>query len=252
MEEIVILIVSFFIYCLLGWIWESVILPLSRKQKPYNRGFLNGPWIPIYGFGAILVIVLFDHQINYPFYSLFINGGVVACLLEYLTSYVMEKLFSRRWWDYSDKPFNLNGRICLEGFLCFGLFSVLAVEYVQPLFTKRLLLIDSDLLLIISMGLLFFFMIDVIVSVRVALKIDEKIEEFKMAIEDNEIKLLKNLQEKQVEMQRLFKNNQIKLQHQQIILKNLVKHKKLFKYSQRRLIRSFPDLLKQKKDKRGR
>ena len=56
--KLIILVVSFFIYCLMGWIWESIILPLSRHQKPYNRGFLNGPWIPIYGFGAMLVIVL--------------------------------------------------------------------------------------------------------------------------------------------------------------------------------------------------
>ena len=99
-------------------------------SKTYNRGFLNGPWIPIYGFGAMLVIVLFDiQQVNYPIYTLFISGGVVACLLEYITSYVMEKLFHRRWWDYSQKAFNLNGRVCLEGFICFGLFSVVAIDY---------------------------------------------------------------------------------------------------------------------------
>lgn len=136
--------------------------------------------------------------------------------------------------------------------MCFGLFSVLAVDYVQPLFTKRLSLIDNNLLVFISVGLLFLFMIDVVVSTRVALRINEKIEEFKEVVEDNEIKLLKNLQEKQMEIQRLFKNNQSQLQRQQVILKNLIKHKKIFKYSQRRLIRSFPDLLKQKKDKRGR
>ena len=142
--KLIILVVSFFIYCLMGWIWESIILPLSRHQKPYNRGFLNGPWIPIYGFGAMLVIVLFDiQQVNYPIYTLFISGGVVACLLEYITSYVMEKLFHRRWWDYSQKAFNLNGRVCLEGFICFGLFSVVAIDYVQPFFTSKLLLVDE-------------------------------------------------------------------------------------------------------------
>ena len=124
----------------MGWVWESIILPLARKEVPYNRGFLNGPWIPIYGFGAMLVIILFDiHQISYPIHVLFLSSGVVACLLEYLTSFVMEKLFHRRWWDYSQKSFNINGRVCLEGFLCFGLFSVVAINYIQPFFTKELL-----------------------------------------------------------------------------------------------------------------
>ena len=99
---LMILVISFYLYCFFGWVWESFVLPLSRKQLPYNRGFLYGPWIPIYGFGAILVIVLFDiRHVNYPFYVLVLGGGVVSCLLEYITSFIMEELFHRRWWDYS-------------------------------------------------------------------------------------------------------------------------------------------------------
>ena len=86
---LMILVISFYLYCFFGWVWESFVLPLSRKQLPYNRGFLYGPWIPIYGFGAILVIVLFDiRHVNYPFYVLVLGGGVVSCLLEYITYFI--------------------------------------------------------------------------------------------------------------------------------------------------------------------
>ena len=227
--KLIILVVSFFIYCLMGWIWESIILPLSRHQKPYNRGFLNGPWIPIYGFGAMLVIVLFDIQrVNYPIYTLFISGGVVACLLEYITSYVMEKLFHRRWWDYSQKAFNLNGRVCLEGFICFGLFSVVAIDYVQPFFTSKLLLVDENILFVLSGVLSVLFIVDTIVSTHVA--------------------LVASIEEKQNEARAYIEKQRLEWQKQQVVLKSLIRQKKLFKYGHRRLIRAFPDLLKRKKD----
>lgn len=247
-DKLIILVASFFIYCFLGWVWESIILPLSRKQKPYNRGFLNGPWIPIYGFGAILVIVLFDiHKTDYPVYALFINGAVVACLLEYITSYGMEKLFHQRWWDYSHKPFNLNGRVCLEGFVCFGGFSVVAIDYVQPFFTYELSKVDEKLLFIIASVLTILFIFDTIVSTRIALNIEKKVEQFKQTIENNEMVLLKNLLEKQQEVNKRIGKNRLQWQRQQIIFKNLIKQKGNLKYSQRRLIRAFPDLLKHKK-----
>lgn len=246
--EIIILVVSFYIYCFLGWVWESIILPLSRKQKPYNSGFLNGPWIPIYGFGAMLVIVLFDiRKIDYPIYALFINGAVVACLLEYITSYGMEKIFHQRWWDYSHQPFNINGRVCLEGFVCFGVFSVVAIDYVQPFFTVELSRVNKNLLFVVAVVLTVVFVFDAFISTRVALNIEKKVEQFKQAIENNEVILLKSLLEKQQEVNKRIEKNRLQWQRQQIIFKNLIKQKGNFRYSQRRLIRAFPNLLKHKK-----
>lgn len=250
-EKLIILVVSFFIYCLMGWIWESIILPLSRGQRPYNRGFLNGPWIPIYGFGAMLVIVLFDiRKVNYPLHTLFINGGVVACLIEYITSYVMERLFHHRWWDYSQKAFNVNGRICLEGFICFGLFSVVAINYIQPFFTSKLLLVDEGLLFIISTVLSLLFIIDTVISVNTALDIENKLGLLKQNLEENERKLLEEMEERHNEVRKYFGKQRADFRKQQIILKSLIKQKKSFKYGHRRLIRAFPDLLKKKNDKK--
>ena len=251
-EQLIILVVSFFIYCLMGWIWESIILPLSRHQKPYNRGFLNGPWIPIYGFGAMLVIVLYDvRQVSYPIYMLFISGGVTACLLEYLTSYVMEKLFHHRWWDYSQKAFNLNGRICLEGFVCFGVFSVVAIDFVQPFFTRQLSLVDENILFIISGILSVLFVIDTIMSTHVALGVEKKVEELRQMIEEKEEKIITALEAKQAQARSSWEVYSLELQKQQLFIRTLVKNKQLLKYGHRRLIRAFPDLIKKReKDKK--
>ena len=246
---LMILVISFYLYCFFGWVWESFVLPLSRKQLPYNRGFLYGPWIPIYGFGAILVIVLFDiRHVNYPFYVLVLGGGVVSCLLEYITSFIMEELFHRRWWDYSQKAFNLNGRVCLEGFICFGLFSVVAIDYVQPFFTSKLLLVDENILFVLSGVLSVLFIVDTIVSTHVALDIEKKLELVKQVLEESENRLIASIEEKQNEARAYIEKQRLEWQKQQIVLKSLIRQKKLFKYGHRRLIRAFPDLLKRKKD----
>lgn len=247
-NHVIVLVVSFYIYCFMGWIWESIVLPLVRKQSPYNRGFLNGPWIPIYGFGAMLVIGLFDiRHIKYPIHVLFLSGGVVACLLEYLTSFIMEKLFHRRWWDYSQKAFNINGRVCLEGFLCFGLFSVVAVNYVQPFFTKQLLKVDENILFIISGILSIGFIIDTIMSTHIALDIEKKLELVKQILEESEGKIIAELEKGQARALERLEKRGLEWQKQQLLLKILLKKEKLFTYCHRRLIRAFPHIIKKKR-----
>lgn len=246
-NHLIILIVSFYIYCFMGWVWESIILPLSRKQIPYNRGFLNGPWIPIYGFGAMLVIALFDiRQISYPVYILFLSGGIVACILEYITSYIMEKLFKHRWWDYSQKLFNLNGRVCLEGFLCFGIFSVIAINYIQPFFSRQLLKVDENILFIISAIFSILFIFDGVMSTHVALEIEKKLEIVKQILDEKEEKIIAGLENRQAEIFRKLEKHGLEWQKQQLLLKTLLNKEKLFKYRYRRLIRAFPQIIKRK------
>lgn len=116
------LILWFIIYSFLGWVFEEILGSVKNK-KLVNRGFMSGPYCPIYGFGALVYIGLLQLTDN-PF-LLFFAGGFLACTLEYVTSYLMEKLFGARWWDYSDKPFNLNGRVYLNGFLTFAIAAAL-------------------------------------------------------------------------------------------------------------------------------
>ena len=118
------------IYSIIGWIYESTICSIGHR-KLINRGFLNGPYCPIYGTGAVLVLLVLG-RIKNPV-LLFFAGAVVTCSLEYLTSWLMEKLFHARWWDYSKRKFNIGGRVCLIGAVVFGAFSVVLILFLHPL-----------------------------------------------------------------------------------------------------------------------
>ena len=118
----------FLFYSFCGWIYESILVSI-QERRPVNRGFLNGPLCPIYGTGAVTAIVVLG-QVRNPV-VVFILSAVGACLLEYVTSWVMEQFFHARWWDYSNFRFNLNGRICLWGALIFGIGGVFIVDVAQ-------------------------------------------------------------------------------------------------------------------------
>ena len=117
------------IYSIIGWVYESTICSISQR-KLINRGFLNGPYCPIYGTGAVLVLLVLG-RIQNPV-LLFFAGAVLTCSLEYLTSWLMEKLFHARWWDYSKRKFNIGGRACLIGAVVFGAFSVVLILVLHP------------------------------------------------------------------------------------------------------------------------
>ena len=117
------------IYSIIGWIYESTICSIGQR-KLINRGFLNGPYCPIYGTGAVLVLLVLG-RIQNPV-LLFFAGAVLTCSLEYLTSWLMEKLFHARWWDYSKRKFNIGGRVCLIGAVVFGAFSVVLILVLHP------------------------------------------------------------------------------------------------------------------------
>ncbi|MBW3081522.1 putative ABC transporter permease [Bifidobacterium saguinibicoloris] len=119
-------------YSFMGWAWETMLSVVLRRRFE-DRGMLNGPICPIYGFGALLVLLLL-HDVRNPL-ALFLASGVVACTLEYLSSWVIEKLYHVRFWDYTGKPFNINGRVYLNGFLAFGFGAAAVVLVVQPWMT---------------------------------------------------------------------------------------------------------------------
>lgn len=119
----------FMLYSVIGWLYE-VFLFFLWKKKFINRGFLNGPYCPIYGSGSLLLLFVLG-KIENPF-LLFLLGALLTCTLEYLTSYIMEKMFNARWWDYSDLKFNINGRVSLLGAVAFGIFSALLIKIIHP------------------------------------------------------------------------------------------------------------------------
>ena len=151
------------IYSVIGWVYESTICSIGQR-KLINRGFLNGPYCPIYGTGAVLVLLVLG-RIQNPV-LLFFAGAVLTCSLEYLTSWLMEKLFHARWWDYSKRKCNIGGRVCLIGAVVFGAFSVVLILVLHP-FIKSLTDRLTDPSLNIICAMLFVGIVsDLIVTVK--------------------------------------------------------------------------------------
>lgn len=159
--------ILFLMYSFLGWLME-VLWALYLERKLVDRGFLVGPICPIYGSGCILIILLLSRFIDMPV-LLFVMTILLCTVLEYFTSYFMEKIFHARWWDYSKRKFNLNGRVCLETMIPFGILGTLIVYLVNPFFMDVLLKIPSSVLTGITIFLLVLFVIDFCVSFKVIL-----------------------------------------------------------------------------------
>ena len=152
--------ILFFIYSFLGWIME-VTLTLITDKKFVNRGFLLGPCCPIYGCGCILLNLLLHNYTN-NILVLFILTMFTCSLLEYITSFLMEKIFKLRWWDYSQMKFNINGRICLETMTPFSILGVLAIKIANPFFITNINKLSEKTTL---------FIIDVIISLTIVFKL---------------------------------------------------------------------------------
>ncbi len=154
----------FFIYAFLGWIME-VLYALYDDKQLVNRGFLIGPYCPIYGWGSVFIIYFLQQDLSDPI-AVYLKAILIAAILEYLTSFVMEKLFHARWWDYSDNKFNINGRICLETLLPFGVLAIFIVYIINPLIYKYLILISLPILDTFLIVLCILLVVDTIISFK--------------------------------------------------------------------------------------
>ncbi|MFR0823579.1 MAG: putative ABC transporter permease [Clostridia bacterium] len=158
-------VLLFFIYAFLGWIME-VIGKLIQQKKFINRGFLIGPYCPIYGHGAILITILLSRYKANPF-ILFFMAILICSILEYATSYFMEKIFHARWWDYSQYKFNINGRICLRTMIPFGILGCFIIYISNPLFLEIIEKIPQSILLVLCIFLVSIFIIDNLISFNI-------------------------------------------------------------------------------------
>lgn len=176
-REIEMYIMLFFIYSLAGWLIEMIHATI-REKKFVDRGFLVGPYCPIYGCGVILITLLLQKYADDVVVTFFLS--VIICgTLEYLTSYIMEKIFKARWWDYSNNKFNINGRICLETLVPFGIGGVLVLFVFNPFLEKIINLIPDLALNIVTGVLCVLFLIDCIVSFKIILNLKEMTKELK-------------------------------------------------------------------------
>ena len=163
--------IAFIFFSFAGWIYECVYCTIKEKHWE-NRGFLFGPICPIYGTAAVLAMLLFGHfpafvnKYNTPVWLVFIICAVLSAILEYATSFTLERLFHAVWWDYSDIPLNVNGRICLPATCGFGLAGVLIVRFLLPFLVS--LPMDVHPHLNELLALLFMFLLGIDITVTVA------------------------------------------------------------------------------------
>ena len=164
LKNISIFIILFAIYSILGWIMEMIAV-YPKNNKFENRGFLLGPWCPIYGTGTILLITLLE-KYKQDVFLLIIMSIIICSILEYFTSYILEKIFKARWWDYSNKKFNICGRVCLTNAIAFGLLGFVVVKVITPFFMKIINTFSSTVIYLIAAIIFIIMTIDFIYSCK--------------------------------------------------------------------------------------
>jgi len=158
LEYIVLLLI---IYSFIGWLIESIYVSFHQK-KLINSGFLYGPFCPIYGFGALILVFTFK-DLSTNFFLIFITAIVIMSLWEYFISWLMELIFQIKWWDYSNRLLNIKGRICLLNSFFWGILSLLLIKGLHP-FIEKLITFNLTLM-IITFFLFLYLIIDIIFSI---------------------------------------------------------------------------------------
>lgn len=163
-------ILIFFTYSIAGWCMEVIKMFFNPKYKKFiNRGFLIGPYLPIYGFG-VTAITFFLGKYNEDIPALFFLSIIVCGILEYMTSYIMEKLFNARWWDYSSRKYNINGRVCLETLIPFGIAGTVILHWINPIIVSLFDKIPNLPKSIIAYSLVAIIALDTIISFTIISK----------------------------------------------------------------------------------
>ncbi|MFV0484680.1 MAG: putative ABC transporter permease [Candidatus Saccharimonadales bacterium] len=172
-HQLSIYFLCFLLYSIIGWIAETIVCSIEEK-KFVNRGFLNGPYCPIYGVGAISMVLILGSIQNIV--VLFLISIILTSALEYFTSWIMEKLFNARWWDYSHRFLNINGRICIANSLIFGVLSVVVIKIIQPTLMSFFSIIPDPQLVTLAVIILVAFLVDSAFTIWNVAKLKTKLE----------------------------------------------------------------------------
>ena len=202
MLEFEILFMYFFIYSVLGWVCEMIFWAITHS-KITNTGFMYGPYSPIYGLGGVFVVVCLEPFLKDPIIVFFL-GMIAATVLEYITSFLIEKAFNAKWWDYSHLPFNINGRVCLYFATLFGFLGLFTTYIIHPHIKTIINNIPEEYLAGLVMCCIIIMIIDFMSTLNTILNLKSKliqIKELAEAIADkkinqfNNIELIKQLEE---------------------------------------------------------
>lgn len=166
------LLCFFFFYAFAGWVLEVVFAAFTNK-KLANRGFLNGPFCPVYGCGMVFLLVFFGGLLHNLFF-LFLGSLVVTSLLELLTGKLMEKLYGRKWWDYSDYKYNYGGYVCLRFSLIWAAGAVVLMRWVNPFVTSVIRLVPALVGRVVLIALVVLLVCDWLVTTKAVLRMKKQ------------------------------------------------------------------------------
>jgi len=160
---------------------ETAVCSIAKK-KFVNRGFLNGPLCPVYGFGALICILVLQNRTG-NIALLFFAGMALTSALEYITSVILEKLFNAKWWDYSERRFNIHGRVCLKNAVAFGVLSVVLIKLIHPFTAGITAGLSHDVLLITAAAAFAAVMTDLAFTVSHLIGLNGRLKEFQLAFD---------------------------------------------------------------------
>lgn len=196
METILYFLTYFILYSFAGWVLESVSKSIAQK-KLVNSGFLNGPICPIYGFGALIMLLSLNFLREKPL-LLFVAAFIILSVWEYIVGVFLEKVFKTKYWDYSHLKFNFQGRICLKNSIYWGILGVLFICYIHPLVESYIRTIPINLLLYLDIISGIIIIIDLIVSTIAVTNVEtmiNRINDMSITIKEK-VKELKDLKDK--------------------------------------------------------
>ena len=170
------LIYFFAIYSFAGWCIE-VLYYFKNEHRFVNRGFLYGPFCPIYGCGVVSLVIFLDKYKNNIF-ELFILACVLTSVLEYFTGFILEKTFKTKWWDYTDDPFNIHGRVCLPYSLLWGASLVVVIRIVHPILNNIVMNIPHLLGEVFLSIIIIYFIIDFCLTIASLMQFDKMFYSF--------------------------------------------------------------------------
>lgn len=223
----------FVVYAFLGWCLETIYATINKKYF-VNRGFLNGPFCPIYGFGALMLIVLLN-PVKDDLFSLFIGSVALTSVLEYFTGFILEQAFSSVWWDYTDKKFNIKGRICLEFSLIWGAASLVVIKIIHPYINLLVSLMPFKIGIVLIYIIFSYFIFDLTISVISVVGLNSRLKQIHFLHNELKSKLIKlkgATSERAVEIE--FKLDELKNKYQYLINKKVLNHS--------RILNAFPNL----------
>jgi uncharacterized membrane protein len=164
----------FFIYAFIGWCTEVAYAAVDRGIF-VNRGFLNGPYCPIYGCGVVIVVAVLT-PLKENLFILFAGSFLLTSLLEFVTGFLLEKVFHNKWWDYSDKPFNIKGYVCLKFSIYWGLACTFVMDIIHPVIYKGIIMMPHTIgVVVISLFMTVFF-VDCGITVSTILKFNKRLK----------------------------------------------------------------------------